>query len=79
MRLDDKIKEFVKTVGAKDCKKAGLASVLSSFYCGMPLNFNFKGDADEVANELGLSRATYEYWEDLFYKRDSWLNKEADK
>lgn len=72
--LDTEVKEFITEVGKSVCKKAGLAATVSAFYLGNYPNPNDTGDFDEVANELGLSRKDANYWEDLWYKKDSWFN-----
>ena len=36
-------------------------------------------DFYEIAAELGLSRKEVNYWEDLYWKKDSWLNKGENK
>ena len=73
--LDKEVKQFVDDYGKSVCKKAGLAGCINSFYCGLDIR-PIESSADEIANELGLFRKEFEYWEDLFYKKDSWLNQD---
>lgn len=76
-QLDKRVKDFVDEVGVNECKKVGLSAMMQAFYCGMRLN-DCLGAAspDEVANDLGISVQEYNYWDDLYYKKDSWFNKE---
>ena len=75
--LDKKVKDFVNEVGINECKKAGLSAMMSAFYCGMRLSdCTSAASPDEVANDLGLSTSEYYYWDDLYYKKNSWFNKE---
>ena len=77
--LDKKVKEFVEEIGVEECKKAGLAAMMSAFYCGMHLDYTCNAGPDEVANDLGLSSWEYNYWDDLYYKKNSWFNKLLEK
>lgn len=74
-KFDQEVKEFVEEVGKSVCKKAGIAATIVSFYTGVNPNSNNVGSFDEVVNELELSRKEIDYWEDLWYKKDSWFNK----
>ena len=76
MKLDNNVKEFINSIGKNLCKRAGLASTVVAFYEGRTPDTNFKGDFDEVVNELGLTQKEINYWEDLWYKRNSRFNKE---
>lgn len=73
--LEQKIKEFVKEVGVKECHKAGLAAMMQAYYCGMDLDYHCCAGADEVANDLGISTREYNYWDELYYRKDSWFNQ----
>ena len=74
-KLDKEVKEFVEEVGYNICKKAGLGATISAFYMGMTPDPNDNGDFDDIANELGLLGKEVNYWEDLWYKKDSWFNQ----
>lgn len=72
-QLDKEVKKFVAEVGRDECKKYGLSAMMQAFYCGMylePCDYS----PDEVANDLGISNAEYNYWDDLYYKKSSWFN-----
>lgn len=73
--LEKDIKDFVDNVGKSTCKKAGLSATMKAFYLGMTPSTEDSGDFDEVANELELSRKEANYWEDMWYKKDSWFNQ----
>lgn len=70
--LDKEVKQFVSEVGKTNCKHAGLGSMMQAFYCGMELGPSV--DPYEVGTDLGLSSKEFDYWEDLFYKKNSWFN-----
>jgi hypothetical protein len=75
--LDADVKKFVEEVGGYGvCRRAGLSAMMQAFYCGMRLS-DCTGEAspDEVANDLGLSTREYNYWDDLYYKKNSWFNQ----
>ena len=74
--LDTKVKKFVDDVGRNECKKAGLGAMMKAFYCGLRLSECSRRSSDEIANDLGLSTREFYYWEDLYYKKDSWFNKD---
>lgn len=74
-KLDKEVREFVNDFGKSICKRAGLAGLMRSFYCGLDIRPS-ESSADEIANDLGLSKKEFEYWEDLFYEKESWLNKD---
>ena len=75
--MNKEVKAFVDEVGIDAVRKASLAEVLQAYYMGMPLeDCSPYCGADEVANDLGLSVAEINYWEDLKYKKTSWLNSE---
>ena len=78
-QMDEKIKKFVEEVGVKECNRAGLAAMMTAYYCGMHLEYNCCASPDEVANDLGISAQEYNYWDDLYYKKDSWFNKMLDQ
>ena len=46
-------------------------------YAGIPKGHKLykKHYSDEVANDLGLSTREYNYWDDLYYKKNSWFNQ----
>ena len=71
---ENDIKEFCKEFGYGTVKRAGIANTVKAYYMGIDLEFDEDADFDEVARELDMSRKEYNYWEDLFYKKDSWLN-----
>ena len=75
--LDTDVREFMNEVGIKICRKAGLASTMKAFYLGLDTVSYDNGDFDEIVNELDLARQESSYWEDLWYKKDSWLNSEC--
>lgn len=75
MNLDIEVKEFINDIGKNICKKAGFASTVVAFYEGRTPDINFAGDFDEIANELGLTEKEIKYWEDLWYKKNSWFNQ----
>ena len=70
--LDKEVKQFVSEVGKANCKRVGLGSMMQAFYCGMELGPSV--DPYEVGTDLGLSSKEFDYWEDLFYKKNSWFN-----
>lgn len=75
-KLDTQVKDFVDEVGKAECTKYGLSAMMSAFYCGMRLSdCASNASPDEVADDLGLSSREYNYWDDLYYKKDSWFNK----
>jgi len=77
--IDEKeIKQFCKDAGYAHVKKCGLAATVMAFYMGTRLEWGKGEEFDDIANQLGLSRKECDYWEDLFYKKDSWLNKETN-
>ena len=77
--IDEKeIKQFCKDAGYAHVKKCGLAATVMAFYMGTRLEWGKGEEFDDIANQLGLSRKECNYWEDLFYKKDSWLNKETN-
>jgi len=53
--------------------------MMSAFYCGTYLEYTCNAGPDEVANDLGLSTWEYNYWDDLYYKKNSWFNKLLEK
>ena len=75
-KLDSEVKKFVAEVGKSECKRAGLGSMMQAFYCGMELGPSV--DPYEVGEDLGLSSMEFNYWEDLFYKKNSWFNNLDD-
>ena len=75
-KLDKEVEEFVNDCGKSICKRAGLAGMMNSFYCGLDIRPS-EASEDEIANDLELSKQEFEYWENLFYKKDSWLNQES--
>lgn len=74
VKLDNEVKDFVKDIGIPICKKAGLGAMVKAFYLGLNPVQEVSYDIFEVANELELSIQEINYWEDLWYKKDSWLN-----
>ena len=75
MIKDKDVKEFVENVGGYTvCRHAGLAATMQAFYCGVDLSNN-SADSSEIADDLGLSNGEYNYWVDLWYKKDSWFNQ----
>ena len=76
MLNESDIKQFCKDIGYSRIKRAGLANTVKAYYLGMDLSYENYEDFDEVANELDLSSKECTYWENLFYRKDSWLNKE---
>lgn len=77
--LDKDVREFVNDVGYSRIKRCGLGATIAAFYTGMNLVENSGDDFYEIAAELGLSRKEVNYWEDLYWKKDSWLNKGENK
>ena len=75
--LDADVKKFVKDVGGYSvCRRAGLSAMMQAFYCGMRLSdCTSEASPDEVANDLGLSTIEYNYWDDLYYKKNNWFNQ----
>ena len=70
--IDEKeIKQFCKDAGYAHVKKCGLAATVMAFYMGTRLEWGKGEEFDDIANQLGLSRKECDYWEDLFYKKDS--------
>lgn len=78
MIKDTKVKQFCKDAGYDHVKKCGLGATVMAFYMGTKLEWGKNEDFDSIANELNLSKDECNYWEDLFYKKDSWLNKNED-
>lgn len=74
VKLDNEVKDFVKDIGIPICKRAGLGAMAKAFYLGLNPTQEVSCDISEVANELELSIQEINYWEDLWYKKDSWLN-----
>lgn len=74
-KFEDSVKKFVKEVGVRECHKAGLAAMMMAFYCGTELEYDCCAGADEVANDLGISAREFNWWDDLYYKKDSWFNQ----
>ena len=74
-KLEKEIQAFVGTVGYNACKKAGLGPTMFAFYSGMNPDSQFGGEWDEVANALGISSKEANYWEEIWYKKDSWFNQ----
>ena len=73
--IDDFVKALINEYGYDNVKKAGLGGVVKAFYIGVELEKNV--DADEVFNALGIYGKEVNYWESLWYKKNSWLNKEV--
>lgn len=73
-QFEKDLKQFIEDLGYSNCKKAGLGATMKAFYLGTGLD-TYGSDFDEVANELELSRKESNYWEDLWYKKDSWFNQ----
>lgn len=78
--LDKEVRQFVEDNGFYNCHQIGLAGLMNAFYCSIPIEQSnlISVSADEVANDLGLSRKEFEYWEDLYYKKTSWFNNEEN-
>lgn len=72
-KFDKEVQQFIEELGYHNCRKAGLGATMKAFYLGIGLEPS--GDFDEIANELELSRKETNYWEDLWYKKDSWFNQ----
>lgn len=74
--LDENVREFVESVGGYNaCKRAGLCAMMQAYYCGMHLNECDKNASpDEIASDLELTTREYDYWDDLYYRKDSWFN-----
>lgn len=73
--LEKDIKKFVEDVGYGTCKRAGLGPTMAAFYAGMTPDPSYGGEWDEVVNELGIPMREANYWEDIWYKKDSWFNQ----
>ena len=73
-KFDKAVQQFIEELGYHNCRKAGLGATMKAFYLGTDLDI-YSSDFDEVANELELSRKDANYWEDLWYKKDSWFNQ----
>ena len=74
-QFEAEVKQFFEEVGVSVCKRAGLGSTVAAFYMGMDPSSSHGGSFDEVVSELELTRKEIKYWEDLWYKKDSWLNQ----
>lgn len=69
-----KIKTFCKDAGYSHVKKCGLAATVMAYYMGTRLEWGKNEDFNAIADELNLSQEDRNYWQALFYNKDSWLN-----
>lgn len=72
--FDEEVRMYFTQMEKSEVKGASVGQLMQSYYLGLPIN-ECQGDAGEIADGLGMSDDEYAYWEDLAYKKDSWLNK----